>query len=159
MVKGHTGTLTMRLVRNKLRKRDETCSEYKKSEVKEHQDNGDYQGLNSYENSETQPNKICNNFIEDNQHVKFLRTSGVAAEVVEHGNVEDNPEWTFPPKAPSPHIYHINPEMLVATDKIGFRGFRKQFSGRFKRLVARKLEPAPVIPPELKPQLKTIYVY
>lgn len=49
--------------------------------------------------------------------------------------------------------------MLVATDKIGFRGFRKQFSGRFKRLVARKLEPAPVIPPELKPQLKTIYVY
>ncbi|XP_037943227.1 uncharacterized protein LOC119676072 [Teleopsis dalmanni] len=51
-------------------------------------------------------------------------------------------------------------EALLATnDKNGFKGFRKQFSGRFKRLVAKKPEPVTVIPPELKPQLKTIYVY
>lgn len=109
MVKGHTGTLTMRLVRNKLRKRDESRCEYTNGEVKEHQDNGDYQGPNNYENSATQPNKTCNTFFKDNPHVKFLRTSGVAAEVIDHGNGAENPEWTFPPRAPSPHIYHINP--------------------------------------------------
>jgi hypothetical protein len=51
-------------------------------------------------------------------------------------------------------------DALVHSDKLGLRGFRKQLSGRFKRLVSRKShEPTPVIPPELKPQLKTIYVY
>jgi hypothetical protein len=50
--------------------------------------------------------------------------------------------------------------MHNSNEKLGLRGFRKQLSGRFKRLVSRKShEPAPVIPPELKPQLKTIYVY
>lgn len=50
-------------------------------------------------------------------------------------------------------------DALIQFEKVGVKGFRKQFSGRFKRLVSRKPEPAPVIPPELKPQLKTIYVY
>ena len=50
-------------------------------------------------------------------------------------------------------------DALLGNDKNGFKGLRKQFSGRFKRLVAKKNEPAPAIPPELKPQLKTIYVY
>jgi hypothetical protein len=48
----------------------------------------------------------------------------------------------------------------MQNDKGGYRGFKKQLSGRFKRLVNRKpQEPSPCIPPELKPQLKTIYVY
>ncbi|XP_055908093.1 probable serine/threonine-protein kinase DDB_G0267686 isoform X1 [Eupeodes corollae] len=71
--------------------------------------------------------------------------------------------WVFPPKAPTPNIYNCsnNFDAIVnANDKHGFKGFRKQFSGRFKRLVAKKpAEPAPAIPPELKPQLKTIFVY
>lgn len=50
-------------------------------------------------------------------------------------------------------------DALIQFEKAGLKGFRKQFSGRFKRMVSRKPEPAPVIPPELKPQLKTIYVY
>jgi len=50
-------------------------------------------------------------------------------------------------------------DMMASSDKSSFKGFRKQFSGRFKRLVTRKVEHTPVIPPELKPQLKTIYVY
>ncbi|XP_017845378.1 LOW QUALITY PROTEIN: uncharacterized protein LOC108601911 [Drosophila busckii] len=74
----------------------------------------------------------------DKQHVTFVRTSGaVPIATVGHTAVA---EWTFPPKAPVPHIYHINQDMLMANDKITFKGFRKQFSGRFKRLVARKPE-------------------
>ena len=49
---------------------------------------------------------------------------------------------------------------MHVNEKVGLRGLKKQLSGRFKRLVTRKShEPSPVIPPELKPQLKTIYVY
>nr|XP_014098132.1 uncharacterized protein LOC106623222 isoform X2 [Bactrocera oleae] len=41
-----------------------------------------------------------------------------------------------------------------------FRGFRKQFSGRFKRFVLKQPKTSnSTIPPELKPQLKAIYVY
>lgn len=51
-------------------------------------------------------------------------------------------------------------DALVQSDKLGLKGFRKQLSGRFKRFVSRKPhEPQHIIPPELKPQLKTIYVY
>ncbi|EDW66479.2 uncharacterized protein [Drosophila virilis] len=158
MVKGNSGTLTMRLVRSKFRKRDEPHIESNIIESNEQHDNEDHhQSSNNLEVSEA---KNANTLIKDgHQHVTFLRTSGVTAEAVGHADVADIPDWTFPPKAPTPHIYHINQEILIANEKLGFRGFRKQFSGRFKRLVARKLEPAPVIPPELKPQLKSIYVY
>ncbi|XP_037912687.1 uncharacterized protein LOC119652553 isoform X3 [Hermetia illucens] len=70
--------------------------------------------------------------------------------------------WRFPPLPPQPNLYCANGQdaFIQGNDKAGFKGFRKQFSGRFKRLVAKKSnEPAPAIPPELKPQLKTIYVY
>lgn len=73
--------------------------------------------------------------------------------------------WHFPPLPPQPNLYIYNAssqDALVhsSNERLGLRGFRKQLSGRFKRLVSRKShEPAPVIPPELKPQLKTIYVY
>ncbi|KAH8295171.1 hypothetical protein KR018_008163 [Drosophila ironensis] len=103
-------------------------------------------------------------------HVTFVRTAGhgshhpAPATVCDaNGNAPANgiqSEWTFPPKAPTPHIYNcLSPDMMAASDKNSFKGFRKQFSGRFKRLVTRKVEHTPVIPPELKPQLKTIYVY
>lgn len=155
MVNGNTGTLTMRLVRSKLRKqRDERRSTSPTNIAEEdHHENEDDQP------PETGVTNNCSTVIKDHQHVTFLRTSGVSSQTAGHADVTAITEWTFPPKAPVPHIYHINPEMLVANDKISFKGFRKQFSGRFKRLVARKPEPAPVIPPELKPQLKTIYVY
>lgn len=49
--------------------------------------------------------------------------------------------------------------MVPPSERNGFKGFKKQFSGRFKRLVSHKKDATPKIPPELKPQLKTIYVY
>ncbi|XP_039434910.1 probable serine/threonine-protein kinase DDB_G0282963 isoform X4 [Culex pipiens pallens] len=71
--------------------------------------------------------------------------------------------WVFPPLPPQPNLYSYNAnsqDALVHNDKTGFKGLKRQLSGRFKRLVSRKShEPAPAIPPELKPQLKTIYVY
>ncbi|XP_016952716.1 uncharacterized protein LOC108026331 isoform X1 [Drosophila biarmipes] len=99
------------------------------------------------------------------QSVTFVRTSNAPAGCDANGNGNGNgnssqTEWTFPPKAPTPHIYNcLTPDMMASSDKSSFKGFRKQFSGRFKRLVTRKVEHTPVIPPELKPQLKTIYVY
>ncbi|XP_049533056.1 uncharacterized protein LOC125949767 isoform X4 [Anopheles darlingi] len=69
--------------------------------------------------------------------------------------------WVFPPLPPQPNIYNASSQdALVHNEKTGLKGLKRQLSGRFKRLVSRKAhEPAPVIPPELKPQLKTIYVY
>uniref|UniRef100_A0A1Q3FCN3 Uncharacterized protein n=1 Tax=Culex tarsalis TaxID=7177 RepID=A0A1Q3FCN3_CULTA len=71
--------------------------------------------------------------------------------------------WVFPPLPPQPNLYSYNAnsqDALVHNEKTGFKGLKRQLSGRFKRLVSRKAhEPAPAIPPELKPQLKTIYVY
>ncbi|KAI8044360.1 uncharacterized protein LOC128265949 isoform X1 [Drosophila gunungcola] len=99
------------------------------------------------------------------QSVTFVRTSNANAPAVCDGNGNgignsNQTEWTFPPKLPTPHIYNcLSPDMMASSDKSSFKGFRKQFSGRFKRLVTRKVEHTPVIPPELKPQLKTIYVY
>uniref|UniRef100_A0A1B0AHF1 Uncharacterized protein n=1 Tax=Glossina pallidipes TaxID=7398 RepID=A0A1B0AHF1_GLOPL len=52
-----------------------------------------------------------------------------------------------------------NDLLAAANHQNGFKGFRKQFSGRFKRLVSKKSESTSPIPPELRPQLKTIYVY
>uniref|UniRef100_A0A1L8DW31 Putative conserved protein with signal anchor n=1 Tax=Nyssomyia neivai TaxID=330878 RepID=A0A1L8DW31_9DIPT len=69
--------------------------------------------------------------------------------------------WVFPPLPPQPNLYCANSQdALVQANGNGLKGFKRQLSGRFKRLISRKPhEPSPVIPPELKPQLKTIYVY
>lgn len=49
----------------------------------------------------------------------------------------------------------------LSSDRPGFaKGFRKNLGGRWRRLVKRKAETDTcAIPPELKDQLKTIYVY
>lgn len=49
----------------------------------------------------------------------------------------------------------------LQSDRQGFaKGFRKNLGGRWRRLVKRKPESETcAIPPELKDQLKTIYVY
>lgn len=121
--------ISMRFVRSKLRKREESS----------HNTN--------HSSESTQPAQIVSTV----EPVGFRQSPSSV--------------WHFPPLPPQPNLYIYNAssqDALVhsSNDKLGFRGFKKQLSGRFKRLVSRKShEPAPVIPPELKPQLKTIYVY
>ena len=71
--------------------------------------------------------------------------------------------WQFPP--PQQHLYsNNNQDTLVQTlpmERPGFvQGVRKNLGGRWRRLVKKKPTPEVyTIPPELRPQLKTIYVY
>jgi hypothetical protein len=120
---GSTGTLlTMRLVRSKLRKREESS--------------------------------ISPVNVESQQTVQEQQTAPVG--------FRQNPSsvWVFPPLPPQPNLcYASSQDALVQADKAGLKTLKKQLGGRFKRLVTRKHEPTPCIPPELKPQLKTIYVY
>ncbi|XP_020284354.1 uncharacterized protein LOC109855016 isoform X3 [Pseudomyrmex gracilis] len=78
--------------------------------------------------------------------------------------------WQFPPPYPPPHmpsaqyaLYNDQGTLVHAlpSDRPGFaKGFRKNLGGRWRRLVKRKPETDTcAIPPELKDQLKTIYVY
>ncbi|KAJ8968850.1 hypothetical protein NQ314_002065 [Rhamnusium bicolor] len=72
--------------------------------------------------------------------------------------------WTQPPPPAHQYLYNHEQNTLVQNhpaDRPGFvRGFRKNLGGRWRRLVKRK-PPTEVytIPAELKPQLKQIYVY
>ncbi|XP_059609987.1 uncharacterized protein LOC132257200 isoform X3 [Phlebotomus argentipes] len=122
---GSNGTLmTMRLVRSKLRKREESSSSV----------------------TVEAPTQI----------VPAVPEAPVT--------YRQNPSsvWVFPPLPPQPNLYCANSQdaLVQANERNGLKGFKRQLSGRFKRLISRKPhEATPVIPPELKPQLKTIYVY
>ncbi|KAG7211777.1 hypothetical protein KM043_011014 [Ampulex compressa] len=85
-------------------------------------------------------------------------------------NPADQFVWQFPPPYPPPHmpspqytLYDDQNTLVHAlpADRAGFaKGFRKNIGGRWRRLVKRKPESETcAIPPELKDQLKTIYVY
>ncbi|XP_012140289.1 uncharacterized protein LOC100878706 isoform X3 [Megachile rotundata] len=81
-------------------------------------------------------------------------------------NPTDHIVWQFPPPYPPPTQYALynDQDTLVhalPSDRSGFaKGFRKNIGGRWRRLVKRKPESETcAIPPELKDQLKTIYVY
>ncbi|KOC63764.1 hypothetical protein WH47_02790 [Habropoda laboriosa] len=84
-------------------------------------------------------------------------------------NTTDQFVWQFPPPYPPPHtptqyaLYNDQDTLVHAlpSDRSGFaKGFRKNIGGRWRRLVKRKPESETcAIPPELKDQLKTIYVY
>lgn len=73
--------------------------------------------------------------------------------------------WQFPPPYPPPQYTLYNDQDVLVhtlpTGRPGFaKGFRKNFGGHWRRLVKRKPETETcAIPPELKDQLKTIYVY
>ncbi|XP_048478913.1 uncharacterized protein LOC105388638 isoform X1 [Plutella xylostella] len=72
------------------------------------------------------------------------------------------PLWQFPPPLPPPYVYSHDPDTLqpIGNERASFRSLRKNIGGRWKRLVNKKPEQEVyTIPPELKPQLKQIYVY
>lgn len=73
------------------------------------------------------------------------------------------PLWQFPPPLPPPYVYTNDQDNLmqpIGNERASFRSLRKNIGGRWKRLVKRKPEQEVyTIPPELKPQLKQIYVY
>lgn len=73
--------------------------------------------------------------------------------------------WAFPPPQPAQRMLYNNEQkeivQIANSDRPGFvRGFRKNLGGRWRRLVKKK-PPTDMcaIPPELKPQLKQMYVY
>ncbi|XP_018403750.1 PREDICTED: uncharacterized protein LOC108780501 isoform X1 [Cyphomyrmex costatus] len=93
-----------------------------------------------------------------------------ATTVTPSANPVDPFAWQFPPPYPPPHVspaqytlYNDQDTLVHAlpSDRSGFaKGFRKNLGGRWRRLVKRKAETDTcAIPPELKDQLKTIYVY
>lgn len=71
--------------------------------------------------------------------------------------------WQIPPTHPYV-VYNPDSDTLVhplPSEQPGFcHGFRKNLQGRWKRLVKRKpINETYAIPPELRDQLKNIYVY
>jgi len=72
--------------------------------------------------------------------------------------------WQMPPSHPNA-LYSNDRDTLVhrqlPLEQPGFcRGFRKSLQGRWKRLVKKKpINETYAIPPELRDQLKNIYVY
>lgn len=160
---GSNGTLmTMRIVRSKLRKREEssvspvtaTNVEAATQPSHYHQNNNNSSSNNHHHNHHSSSNN-------NQQHHQLENGYSVPTPVA----FRQSPSsvWVFPPLPPQPNLYSYNAnsqDALVHNEKTGFKGLKRQLSGRFKRLVSRKShEPAPAIPPELKPQLKTIYVY
>ncbi|XP_037809856.1 uncharacterized protein LOC119602417 isoform X2 [Lucilia sericata] len=152
---------------NKLRKRDESITTTAVSiESQQHgrqsrsnsSDNNHYHETheqiftNSTAMTDGNDNNSANSTMEL-ETITFARTSGGC-------NASNG--WVFPPKAPSPNISNCvnHDSMITVGERNGFKGFKKQFSGRFKRLVSNKTkDTTSPIPAELKPQLKTIYVY
>ncbi|XP_026473306.1 uncharacterized protein LOC113377919 [Ctenocephalides felis] len=69
------------------------------------------------------------------------------------------PIWVFPPNPPQPFLYSSNQDTL--SQNLSRSGsFRKNLGGRWKRFVKGKpQQDSHAIPPELKPQLKQIFVY
>ncbi|XP_029179201.1 uncharacterized protein LOC114946722 [Nylanderia fulva] len=101
-------------------------------------------------------NSVCN------EHVYAATT------VTPSANPVESFAWQFPPPYPPPHmpqytLYNDQDTLVHAlpSHRPGFaKGFRKNLGGRWRRLVKRKTESDTcAIPPELKDQLKTIYVY
>ncbi|XP_049870247.1 uncharacterized protein LOC126369717 isoform X2 [Pectinophora gossypiella] len=86
-----------------------------------------------------------------------------AAQPAEPVTFRQQPLWQFPPPLPPPYVYpHDQDNSLqpIGNERASFRSLRKNIGGRWKRLVTKKPEQEVyTIPPELKPQLKQIYVY
>lgn len=157
--------MTMRLVRSKLRKREESSVSPVTANVEaappssNHQTNHHHHNSSNHHHNNHHSSSNHNN--NNNNHHQLENGYSVPTPVA----FRQSPSsvWVFPPLPPQPNLYHYNAnsqDALVHNEKTGFKGLKRQLSGRFKRLVSRKShEPAPAIPPELKPQLKTIYVY
>lgn len=149
--------MTMRLVRSKLRKREEssvspvTATNVEAAPPSSHHHHNHSNNNHHHNNHHSSSNN--NNQLENGYSVPTPVAFRQSPSSV----------WVFPPLPPQPNLCHYNAnsqDALVHNEKTGFKGLKRQLSGRFKRLVSRKShEPAPAIPPELKPQLKTIYVY
>jgi hypothetical protein len=138
---GSNGTMiAIRLVRSKLRKREEHSNSVHPADVVLHQTTPAATNLSAQPPTAPQalqPDPLA-------YRGQFL--------------------WQYPPPPPQPYMYNNDQDTLVQnlpTERPGFvRGFRKNLGGRWRRLVKRK-PPTEVytIPAELKPQLKQIYVY
>ncbi|XP_012224039.1 uncharacterized protein [Linepithema humile] len=113
-------------------------------------------------------NNIC-----DEQHIYAVTTTTTTTTttmMTPTANPVESFTWQFPPPYPPRHmlpaqyaLYNDQDTLVhgLPSDRSGFaKGFRKNLGGRWRRLVKRKAESDTcAIPPELKDQLKSIYVY
>lgn len=167
--------MTMRLVRSKLRKREESSTVSPTAsnvEAPPHHHHHNHHQLHhngtSHPQQQQQQSQQAHNHSSSNHNHHHQQSNGGSSPETGYSvptpiafRQSPSTVWVFPPLPPQPNIYNASSQdAFVHNEKTGFKGLKRQLSGRFKRLVSRKAhEPAPVIPPELKPQLKTIYVY
>lgn len=165
---GSTGTMiAIRLVRSKLRKREDHSNVV-------HPEPAVVQTATSPVSTIVSPSYPaeggCCTQVSTNTSTEFRNTTNDQENAYASSNPADQFVWQFPPPYPPPHTpppqytLYNDQDTLVHTlpaDRPGFaKGFRKNIGGRWRRLVKRKPESETcAIPPELKDQLKTIYVY
>ncbi|XP_026827269.1 uncharacterized protein LOC105286474 isoform X2 [Ooceraea biroi] len=126
--------------------------------------------------SPTHPNGCCTQISTNTVSTDFVNHAcddiypSTTTTVTPSANPVESFAWQFPPPYPPPHmppaqyaLYNDQDTLVHAlpSDRPGFaKGFRKNLGGRWRRLVKRKAESDTcAIPPELRDQLKTIYVY
>ncbi|XP_017771047.1 PREDICTED: uncharacterized SDCCAG3 family protein [Nicrophorus vespilloides] len=167
---GSNGTMmAIRIVRSKLRKREEHSNSVHPADVVLQTSPAPPPSSHNLHN-----NHLNNN--NNNHHHHQQQALGGATTTTAPSNAIVNPSnndlayrgqflWQTPPPPTQQHLYNNNQDALVqglpTTERTGFvRGFRKNLGGRWRRLVKRKPETEVyTIPAELKPQLKQIYVY
>lgn len=153
---GSNGTMiAIRLVRSKLRKREEHSNSVHPAEVVL-QTTTTTTTLAPSSDATNQCQVVVNNNIQN-----------CAPQALQNDPLAYRGQFLWqqpPPPIQQQYLYNKDQDMLVQnlpTERPGFvRGFRKNLGGRWRRLVKRK-PPTEVytIPAELKPQLKQIYVY
>ncbi|CAG5088703.1 Protein of unknown function [Cotesia congregata] len=192
MVGSNGKLIAIRLVRSKLRKREDNANDHQEpavvqtatsdacnnnninNNVNNVNNNGNYNNNNNINLNGVTTGQMLSTDIRNNgivnpaASITVSEINGIVdGTIVTEGN--DQFVWQFPPPYPPPltpppqYTLYNDQNTLVhglEGDRSGFaKGIRKNL-GRWRRLVKRKSDmDTCAIPPELKDQLKTIYVY
>lgn len=170
MVGTNVKMIAIRMVRSKLRKREENGVRQDPVILHSAQQNNNHCHHNNNSNGAATGPPIANGgttIPTVSATVIFTPPVPSPADATLAANGNTTPRqflWQIPPTHPSV-LYNNERETLVhrslPLEQPGFcRGFRKSLQGRWKRLVKKKpINETYAIPPELRDQLKNIYVY